>query len=81
LRQSPENRDHQILPSANGAVQREGKMFVGCALSCVRNMARAFSPRFLFRFDTWGNAQRVSPGWYEAAPLALTKRGAMNETQ
>jgi len=50
-------------------------MFVGCALSCVRNMARAFSPRFLFRFDTWGNTQRVSPGWYEAAPLA------MNDTQ
>src|SRR2546428_12044666 len=41
---------------------------VVCCHACVK-MARAFSPHFVFRFDTWG----VAPGWDECAPLALRR--------
>ena len=44
------------------------KYVLGAAMSCSGNLARAFSPHFVFRFITWGFA----PGWFEDAPLALT---------
>ena len=44
------------------------KYLLGGAMSCSGNLARAFSPHFVFRFVTWG----VGPGWFEDAPLALT---------
>ena len=44
------------------------KYVLGAAMSCSGNLARAFSPQFVFRFITWGFA----PGWFEYAPLALT---------
>ena len=43
------------------------KYMLGAAMSCSGNLARAFSPHFVFRFVTWGFA----PGWFEDAPLAL----------
>src|SRR6266542_530845 len=44
---------------------------LGGAISCSGNLARAFSPRFVFQFVTWGFA----PGWFEDASLALTAFG------
>src|SRR5206468_4406624 len=43
------------------------KYLLGAAMSCSWNLARAFSPHFVFRFVTWG----VAPGWFDDAPLAL----------
>ena len=43
------------------------KYLLGAAMSCSGNLARAFSPHFVFRFVTWG----LAPGWFEVAPLAL----------
>ena len=46
----------------------QDKYLLDDAMSCSGNLARAFSPRFVFQFVTWG----VAPGWFEDAPLALT---------
>src|SRR6266478_8791396 len=58
--QAPPTADRTV--AANGFGERAGKRYGLSALA------------LFFRFDTWGNAQRVSPGWYEAAPLALGRR-------
>jgi len=61
----------------------QDKYLLGGAMSCSGNLARAFSPHFVFRFDTWSVAPGtwgvapgywgVAPGWDEDAPLALRR--------